>query len=145
MSTPTLPAALLALPDITISSLVRDVILYGQDDLDEVLASNDLTYEEFMEIAETPAFKKAAEDLGNELKSSGLVKVKARDILNEQLHTLRDIANNTGQEASDRIKAVELIAKIADALPKNTGSTQTGPMVTINLGSLQKDNIIEAN
>lgn len=139
-----LPSALLTLPNFNISALVRDVILYGSDDLDEALQSHSLTHEQFLVLAETDEFKAAAKELGNELKANGLVKVKAKDILNEQLHTLRDIANNSGQEASDRIKAVELIAKIADALPKNNQTAQTGPMVSINFGSLQKSNIIEA-
>lgn len=137
----TLPAHL----DIPLPSLVRDYILYGEDDIDEFLHLYKLTIEEFKLLRQLPEFASIAKTVQNEVNSKGKVQIKARTLMETHLMTLHDVIENTTYEASDRIKAMDLLARLADALPKNNTPTNTGLNVSINFGGSVKPAALPAD
>ena len=115
--------------------MARDFVLYGDDEFDTFLEMYDINNQQFQEISKLPEFIALQKDYRNEMKSKGKAYLKARTILEEQLNTLNLIIANPAHETADRIKAMELVAKIADALPKNNAPASTGMNVSINFGS----------
>ena len=131
---------------LALPALVREYAVFGDSALDDILEAYDLTPEEFEILKTTERFQSLQGDMTNEITSRGIVQVKAKSYLELHLQTLHEMIEEKSYEASDRIKALELLAKIADALPKNAAPANTGMMVNFDFGSLTPPApIIEAN
>jgi hypothetical protein len=122
--------------NLALPALVREYAVFGDSALPEILDAYELTQEDFQILRETPQFVSLHGDMTNEITSKGIVQVKAKSYLELHLQTLHEMIAEKSYEASDRIKALELLAKIADALPKNTAPANTGMMVNFDFGSL---------
>lgn len=129
----------------SIHALVRDYILYAEDEFETLLEMYDITEQQLEAIKTTPEFMSIAKEVGNEVKSKGKAQLKARTLLESHLATLHNIIESTQYDAIDRIKAIELLAKIADALPKANATTSTGMNVSINFGGSIKPAAIPAS
>ena len=121
---------------LALPALVREYAVFGDSALDDILEAYDLTPEEFEILKTTEQFQSLQGDMTNEITSRGIVQVKAKSYLELHLQTLHEMIEEKSYEAGDRIKALELLAKIADALPKNAAPANTGMMVNFDFGSL---------
>lgn len=122
--------------DVSLPVIIREYVIFGDFVIDEILTTHGLSLSEFEALKNTDTFKAMQEDISNEIAVKGIVQVKARSYLEIHLQTLHDMIEEKSYEASDRIKALELLAKIADALPKNNTPANTGMMVNFDFGSL---------
>ena len=121
---------------LALPALVREYAVFGDSALDDILEAYDLTPEDFEILKTTEQFQSLQGDMTNEITSRGIVQVKAKSYLELHLQTLHEMIEEKSYEAGDRIKALELLAKIADALPKNAAPANTGMMVNFDFGSL---------
>lgn len=124
-----------------IPALARDVVLYGSSDLAGVLRAHGVGHDEFRALAEHQLFIKTVQEVQEQLSRSpraGL-RLKANEYLENHLKTLSDMASNAHEKGADRIKAIEMLARLADALPKEDKTNAgTGMVVNLNFGPSAK-------
>lgn len=99
---------------ISIHQFARDLILFGDSRVVEVCDAYKMSAETFTEIIQLPSFKKEMRELRALIEASpnALIQVKARTIVERGLEELQSIMT-TADRPADRIKAMELLAKIA--------------------------------
>lgn len=122
------------------STLARDIVLYGGSDLQGVLdaygldeqALNAALDEDSLLSKELQRFKKQVD---NDPKAA--IRMASNEVLTNAVPEIHSLIQNSWTESKDKIKAIELVARLADALPKESKSAATGPMVTINMGGRQ--------
>lgn len=105
--------------DIYIPHLVRQILLYGSTRFVEVVATHNLTAEDVEYITELPLFKKETRELKAiaEASPNALIQIKAREIVDEGLESLRNIVKYGSDK--DKIAAMKFLAQIG-------GATETG-------------------
>lgn len=98
---------------VNLQALARDVVLFGQKNIVDVVKSYELSADEFGRIIELPAFKKELREIRALTESSpnALIQLKARQLVDDGMMALNDIIHK-GEKDSDRIKALEFLAKI---------------------------------
>lgn len=99
---------------VNIHQFAKDLLLFGSSRAMEICDSYKISGAVFVEISELPAFKKEIRELRALIEASpnALLQLKARTIMERGLEELEHIIH-TGEKDTDRIKAMELISKIA--------------------------------
>lgn len=74
--------------NIYLPDFARDVVLYGRSDAEKVLASYDLTVNDFLEIKKLPLFIAEVGNLKKRLAESdnAVIQIKANELLDGVLH-----------------------------------------------------------
>ena len=99
-------------------NLALEIVLYG-DDLKGVADAYEVTTEQLIYISETnPLVRKEMEEARALLKKHGRTRMRARDMLEGALTILQSRMADEMVELKDFTKAVELLARIADVLPR---------------------------
>ena len=128
---------------IHVASFVKDLVLYGPSKVVEVCDLHKVDDVDFKEIIELPIFKKEMRELRALVEASpnALIQLKARNIVEQGLDCLKEIIKD-GEKDSDRIKAMDLVAKIGgvyDVGHLGTGDNDSknqasGLVLNVNLG-----------
>lgn len=126
------------LDELQRSALARDIVLYGGSDLQGVLDAYNLTQEDLTELLDeesllTKEIQRYKKQVDNDPKSA--VRMASNEVLSLSIPELHKLIHDHYTEGKDKIKAAELVARLADALPKDTKGGNTGTTVTINMGS----------
>lgn len=130
--------------NVHIATFVSDIILYGSHRIVDVCNSHGVDAETFKEIMELPSFKKEMREIRalTEASPNALIQLKARTFVENGLEQLNKIVRS-GEKDSDRIKAMELLCKIAGVSDggriisgDNDNKPQaSGLVLNVNLGS----------
>lgn len=89
-------------------------------------------------LRRTPLLQRMVDDYKKELEDNGRLRTQAKDLLTGALPKLQDIIFNAITAPKDIINAVELLAKLADALPKQTqAAVGTGTVLNFNITNRQ--------
>jgi hypothetical protein len=136
---PTVPGSVY--DDVKLVKLAREIAM-GIKDIPDVLYDNSLTQREFEEILRLPHFdrmlqagKREWEGLGS---TEDRVRVKAGAVLEQYLPELYARLNDRGEPMMAKVKAMELLTKMAgfgDRDLPNTGTPGDKVQVIINLGA----------
>lgn len=99
---------------VNIHQFAKDLLLFGSSRALEICDNYGISGTVFVEISELPAFKKEVRELRALIEASpnALLQLKARTIMEQGLEQLDDIIKH-GEKDADRIKAMELMSKIA--------------------------------
>lgn len=119
--------------------------MFGEDTLG-VLRSHGVGYEAFKAIQKMPEYKQHYKETMAALEADPRQAVRsyATVLLKEKLPVLAEMASDASLRSSDRIKALELLAKLADAMPRTENEKgTTGVMVNLNFGSTPAPETIE--
>lgn len=127
---------------VNIHQFVRDLLLFGANRAVEVCEAWGITADDFEEMVSLPAFKKEMKELRALIDSSpnALIQIKARTIVERGLDELQHIVRTAPKDA-DRIKAMELLIKIAGITSTARGEetdsgrpAASGLVLNVNLG-----------
>lgn len=122
---------------LRMETLARDVVLFGGSDLLGVLAAYDLTEESFLALLDTsPLLEQEIKRVRKQVEQDPKVAVRlaANEVLGVSIPHLQQLIASSAVEPKDRVKAIELAARLADALPRDTKSPMAGVAVQINFG-----------
>lgn len=128
---------------VHIASFAKDLVLFGMPRVVEVCDAHKVDVEDFKAIMELPLFKKEMRELRALVEASpnALIQLKARNIVEQGLEEIQRIIH-TGEKDSDRIKAMEFVAKIGGVFEVgriNSGDSEnknqaSGLVLNVNLG-----------
>lgn len=127
---------------VNIHQFVRDLLLFGANRAVEVCEAWNLSADDFDELVRLPAFKKEMKEMRALIDSSpnALIQIKARTIVERGLDELQHIIRTAPRDA-DRIKAMELLIKIAGITSTARGEetdsgrpAASGLVLNVNLG-----------
>lgn len=122
---------------IAVSALVKDLVLFGQNDLSGVLEAHGIDQDALLDLSDTPVFKSELAALKKQLADDphATLRMVAKQGLEMQVPNVTAIADDVRNAVTDRLKAVELLARLADALPKTTKAEAPAlPVLQINFG-----------
>lgn len=141
---------------VTDAALARDLALFGESHLDQIMQAYNLNQKQMQAKRENPAFQTLYTQYRNDLDKDKHGGLRARssaylDVLMERLFTLSMKTDATAQHV---LKTAQFMASVADALPRSSGDGigggTAGVHVTFQIGEkhpLIKDttsiNIIE--
>lgn len=119
------------------STLARDIVLYGGSDLQGVLDAYDLNEDELDDLLDGDSFlmneiQRYKKQVDNDPKAA--IRLASNEVLTNAVPELHALIHGQWTEGKDKIKGIELAAKLADALPKESKSGGSGTLVTINMG-----------
>lgn len=108
--------------------LARDLAVFGDTHRDEILAAHDITAEQLLEMLENEKFAQRIQAIRTEINhdTKGLVRARAAMYLEAGLDNAYEIANNPGAKDADRMKAIQFLATMADAVPRASGFNSDG-------------------
>lgn len=108
--------------------LARDLAVFGDTHRDEILAAHDISAEELLAMLETDKFAQRIQAIRTEINhdTKGLVRARASMYLEAGLDNAYEIANNPGAKDADRMKAIQFLAMMADAVPRASGLNSDG-------------------
>lgn len=127
---------------VNIHQFVRDLLLFGANRAVEVCEAWNLSADDFDALVRLPAFKKEMKEMRALIDSSpnALIQIKARTIVERGLDELQHIIRTAPRDA-DRIKAMELLIKIAGITSTARGEetdsgrpAASGLVLNVNLG-----------
>lgn len=103
--------------------LARDLAVFGDTHRDEILQAHDLTPEELFAMLANEKFAQRIQAIRTEINhdTKGLVRARASMYLEAGLDNAYEIANNPAAKDADRMKAIQFLATMADAVPRNSG------------------------
>lgn len=129
------------LNEAQMTSLAFDLVLYGKADLSGVLDAYDLDEEQFNKLLDdSPILSKEIQRIRRQVDNDpkAAIRLAASEVVSHSIPALNEVIHSQFMEPKDRIKAVEMAAKLADALPKEDKSKGTGLAVQINMGNNDK-------
>lgn len=108
--------------------LARDLAVFGDTHRDEILDAHGLTPYELKELLDTEKFNQRIQAIRTEINhdTKGLVRARAAMYLEAGLDNAYEIANNPGAKDADRMKAIQFLAMMADAVPRSSGMGSDG-------------------
>lgn len=120
------------------SALARDIVLYGTSDLQGVMEAYHLSEDELDALLDEGSLlsreiQRYKKQVDNDPKAA--IRMASSEVLTHAVPRLHALIHDQWTEGKDRIKAVELVAKLADAMPKEAKGANTGASVVINMGS----------
>lgn len=126
------------LGELQLSTLARDIVLYGGSDLQGVMDAYNLSEDELNALLDEGSFlageiRRYKKQVENDPKSA--IRLASNEVLSHAVPELHNLIHDHFTEGKDKVKAIELAARLADAMPKETKSGVSGTMVTINMGS----------
>lgn len=123
-----------------ITHLARDMALLTANRLysqEEILAAYNLTPAEFTNLQQTEAYQtafSAHQSTATSTDRNALLRAQAKLMVDANLRSLYDMANDKKQKASDRLKAHALIMELADVKPKQEQQF-SGMVLNVSFGS----------
>ncbi len=109
--------------------------------IEDVIAAEAITMQEYLRISENPVFKKYVARFEADLNESGFsTRARAKLLMQALFPTMFHMAQDEDVPAAARVKIFENFAELADEKPKNGsgGPVGSGFSITINLpGNLQ--------
>ena len=123
-----------------ITHLARDMALLTANRLysqEEILAAYNLTPTGFANLQQTDTYQSAFSAYQSTATSSdrnALLRAQAKLMVDANLRSLYDMANDKKQKASDRLKAHALIMELADVKPKQEQQF-SGMVLNVSFGS----------
>lgn len=124
-------------PHLDMASLARDIVLFPNEEY-EVLMAHGVGFEAHALLKSHPEYILKVQEAREayEGDSSAIIKNLAKTLMADNLLALAAIVADKGEKGSDRVKAAELLAKIADVMPRTDTSGQgvTGTVVQLNFG-----------
>ena len=119
------------LTPVKIAEFARDMAIYGADDLEGVLRSHNITAEVALRLSENPVyiaeFGRTEELLAD---PNGAMRIRAQNMLPAGIDVVGEIAMSRHQPATARLKAVDMLTKIAQV---ETEEKQSGPSVVLHM------------
>lgn len=86
----------------------------------------------------TPLLARMVEDYKKELSDNGRLRTQAKDLLTSALPRLQDLIFNAVTAPKDVINAIELLGRLADAMPKTApAAVGTGTVLNFNITNRQ--------
>lgn len=128
-------------PAADLAALARDICIYGEHDLAGVLRAHNISQERYdaeiavhpVVVAEMRAFKEmTAKD------PAVAVRMAAKQALLSGIPMLHADIQNPETEPKARVAAVQLLATMADVMPKESKNAATGPTLVLNIGAQQQ-------
>ena len=124
---------------INVQSLAADLVLFGADDLPGVMSAHKLDEEQLASLLETNAALRArVRDLKKQVESDpkAMIRLRAAGALEGHIATLNLLAADAEIEPKDRRACIELLAELADAMPKvDKATAATGVVLQMNFGA----------
>lgn len=108
--------------------LARDLAVFGDTHRDEILAAHNITVEDLEELMQTEKFGQRIQAIRTEINhdTKGLIRTRAAMYLEAGLDNAYEIANNPQARDTDRMKAIQFLAMMADAVPRSAGTGGEG-------------------
>lgn len=104
--------------------------------LEDIVAAEGLTMQEFVRISDTPVFKTYVTRFEADLHDSGFTtRTRAKLLMQALFPTMFHMAQDSDVPAAARVKIFENFAELADEKPKNNSALPSGSgfSITINL------------
>lgn len=128
--------------NVYIPDFARDIVLYGRSDSMGVLASYDLTPEDFQKIARLPLFLAEVGNLKKRLATSenAAVQIKAVELMDATLHIMQSRLVSGNLSTKELVEMGKFLADITGAKVGSgkgndiIGPVNTGTVVKINYG-----------
>ena len=129
--------------NVYIPDFARDIVLYGRSDAMGVLASYDLTPEDFQKISKLPLFLAEVGNLKKRLANSenAAVQIKAVELLDATLHIMQSRLVGGELSTKELVEVGKFLADITGAKVVQAkgsdiiGPVNTGTVVKINYGA----------
>ena len=119
------------LTPVKIAEFARDMAIYGADDLEGVLRSHNITADTALKLSENPVytaeFKRTEEMLAD---PDGAMRIRAQNMLPAGIDVVGEIAMSKHQPATARLKAVDMLTKLARV---ETDEKPSGPSVVLHM------------
>lgn len=119
------------LTPVKIAEFARDMAIYGADDLEGVLRSHNISAEVALKLTENPVyiaeFGRTAETLAD---PNGAMRIRAQNMLPAGIDVVGEIAMSMHQPATARLKAVDMLTKLAQV---ETDEKPSGPSVILHM------------
>lgn len=119
------------LTPVKIAEFARDMAIYGADDLEGVLRSHNITADVALKLSENPVyiaeFGRTEELLAD---PDGAMRIRAQNMLPAGIDVVGEIAMCRHQPATARLKAVDMLTKLARL---ETEEKQSGPSVVLHM------------
>ena len=113
---------------VKITELARDVAIYGDTDLAGVLQAHNVTHEQYTAAQKHSAYISEVERVTKQMSDPhGALRVKAQNMLPTSVDIIGEIALDRYQPASARLKAIEMVSKLAGV--EDSASKQHAPVV----------------
>lgn len=127
---------------VYIPEFARDIVLYGKSDAVGVLATYDLTPEDFQKIAKLPLFLAEVANLKKRLAESdnAALQIKAAELLDATLHIMQSRLVSGDLKTKDLIDIGKFLVDVTGAKVVQgksgdiLGPVNTGTVVKINYG-----------
>ena len=113
---------------VKIADLARDIAIYGDTDLLGVLQAHNVTPEQYTEIKSHAAYTAELDRVMKQMTDPhSALRIKAQNMLPTSVDIIGEIAMDRYQPASARLKAVEMVSKLAGV--EDSASKQHAPVV----------------
>lgn len=127
-------------------ALARDLAYFGDSErsLQQILDAYDMTAEDLQTRMEDKDFRLMIKTIRKDMEKdvNGMLRARAKMYLDAEMDLIHEAVINRGEKLSDRIRGFQMMAQLADAIPRNDSSNQTigaltGPAanITFNIGT----------
>lgn len=127
-------------------ALARDLAYFGDSErsLQQILDAYDMTAEDLQTRMEDKDFRLMVKTIRKDMEKdvNGMLRSRAKMYLDAEMDLIHEAVINRGEKLSDRIRGFQMMAQLADAIPRNEGGGQSagapvGPAanITFNIGT----------
>lgn len=117
------------------ANLALEIALYG-DDLDRVADSYNISRMLLDHLMSSwPTLKAEMVEAEAAVKQKGRLRMRASDMLESLLQRVAEVAFEEGAAPATVLKAAELVARVADAIPRGPGEAGAGPLLNVTFVS----------
>jgi len=127
-----------------ISDIAWDLVLFNDMDRNKILSSYNLASDAVVMLQQLPLFLAESANAKKALQADPHIGVRklAKTYLAQRVATLNDMATSNMVEPNSRLKAVDLLVRIA-GLDRDSGTRQAGGVaVQINLGNMLGSSLV---
>lgn len=129
--------------NVYLPDFARDVVLYGRSDAEKVLASYDLTVNDFLEIQKLPLFMAEVGNLKKRLAESdnAVIQIKANELLDGVLHVMQSRLVSGNLKPKELVEMGKFLADLTGVKASAgkdgglVGPVNTGTVVQVSYGS----------